>query len=238
MKIHIYSVMRNEEDLLPYFLRHYCTFADTIFILDDHSTDRTVEIAKKNKKVRLINFNYKGGMTDDFDLSNAFEESYKKYSRGVADWVMTVDADEFMYNKNMVKILKQQQKLGTKAIQATAYTMFSEEFPKTTGQIYKECFWGQRSRAYDKMVIFDPSLDVSLGMGRHTTKLPKNIKSSRANILMLHFRYLSRNMIIKRFSSPNFSYSNKKLINKITIALERHELGVRTIKDDLALKVV
>jgi len=238
MKIHVYSVMRNEEDLLPYFLRHYSTFADTIFILDDHSTDRTIEIARANKKVRLIDFNYKGGMEDDFDLSNAFEESYKKYSRGVADWIMTVDADEFMYNKSMTRTLKEQKKLDTKAIQATAYTMFSKKFPVTKGQIYKECFWGKRSRAYDKTVIFNPSLDVKLGMGRHRTKLPNNVKSSRADILMLHFRYLSRNFIIKRFASPNFDYGDSKLIGKITIALARYRDGLEAIKNGKAIKVV
>ncbi len=109
MKIHVYSIMKNEEKFLPYFLRHYSTFADSIYIFNDNSTDNTVEIAKLNEKVQLLDYNYETGFFDG-DVNTCFEKAYKKHSRCVADWVMVVDADEFLYNKNMEERMKEQKK--------------------------------------------------------------------------------------------------------------------------------
>ena len=39
--------MWNEEFMLPHFLKHYSKYADRIFIINDHSTDKTVEIARQ-----------------------------------------------------------------------------------------------------------------------------------------------------------------------------------------------
>src|SRR4030042_1555898 len=121
MIIHVYSIMRNEEDLLPYFLRHYSTFADTIFIL----------------------------------------------------------------NKNLKKVLEEQKKRGIKAIKATGFTMYSENFPQTQGQIYEECFWGSRTHLYDKTVVFDPEIDIKFTGGRHKTILPPGVAYTRSKIFLL-----------------------------------------------------
>ena len=71
MKIDVYSIVRNDRYILPYFLRHYSTFADRIFIIDDHSTDNTVEIVKANPKVTLLPFEYNRGMNEDDSRSIA-----------------------------------------------------------------------------------------------------------------------------------------------------------------------
>ena len=227
MIVHVYSIMRDEEDLVPYFLRHYSTFADTIFILDDHSTDKTVEIAKAHRKVRLLDFNYKGGL-DEAEHSACFEESYKKYSRGRADWVICVDADEFIYHEDIVEVLEAQRKAGRKVIKATGYNMYAEVFPTTTGQIYEECYMGQRTTLYDKKIIFDPALDVKLEMGRHHTTLPEGIDYYRAKILLLHYRYLSKDFILERFSRPPpGGMSERKWAWKLTVALKRHEQAIK-----------
>src|SRR3989338_1733301 len=108
MKVHIFSIMWNEEYILPYFLRHYSTFADKIFIINDHSTDKTTTIARSNNKVTVLDYKYKPGL-DEANFNRCFTRYYKKYSRGVADWVMCVDADEFIYHPNLVQNLDYQR---------------------------------------------------------------------------------------------------------------------------------
>lgn len=189
--------MRNEEFLLPYFLRHYSTFADRIFIINDHSTDKTVKIAKKNNKVTLLDFEYTHGL-DENDFNECFAKSYKKYSKEVADWVMCVDGDEFIYNKDIIGNLKKQKERGLKIIKTTGYSMFSRKFPRTSGQIYDECQYGIRERRYDKPVVFNPELDVIFAKGRHNVSYPTDIKPERGKLALLHYRFISRNFFLKR----------------------------------------
>lgn len=229
MIIHVYSIMRNEEDLLPYFLRHYSTFADTIFIIDDKSTDRTLKIAKTNKKVKLLKYKFTEGFVEN-EHNECFKKFYKKYSRGVADWVMVVDGDEFIYNKNLVAILEGQLKWGSKVIKTAGYNIYSETFPTTKGQIYEECNKGLRTHLFDKAVIFNPSINVNFSGGRHETFLPKGINQIRARILLLHFRYLSIVFSIKRLINSTSRFSDKKLLMHLRVALDRYEYGIKASK--------
>jgi|3_EtaG_2_1085321.scaffolds.fasta_scaffold17394_4 glycosyltransferase involved in cell wall biosynthesis len=197
MIIHVYSIVRNDEYILPYLLRHYETFADKIFIIDDHSTDSTREIAKTHPKVECLPFTYDRGMNED-DFNECFEESYKEYSRNVADWVMCVDSDEFIYHPAIREVLEKKHKEGARALKTIGYMMVSEEKPNKNGQIYDECKMGVKFRGYDKPVVFNPSIDVKLGHGRHSIKLPDNKKTVRSSLKLLHYRYLSREYFIER----------------------------------------
>ena len=104
MKIHIFSIVRNDAYILPYFIRHYSTFADKIFIIDDHSTDNTKEIANSFPNVEVLDYEYNNGFNED-SFSQSLIDHYKKHSRGKADWVMCADSDEFIYHKDMKKVL-------------------------------------------------------------------------------------------------------------------------------------
>lgn len=199
MTVHAISIMHNEEKLLPYFLRHYSTFADKIFIFNDHSTDKTVEIAAVNPKVQILDFEYNDGL-NELHFNECFINAYKRLSRGVADWVMIVDGDEFIHNDDIIGVLEAQRQMGRRALKTTGYRMISQTFPTTTGQIYEECRHGLRARDYDKVVIFDPTLDITFEQGRHSTNLPEGIKYYRAKLGLLHYQYLSREYYVERYT--------------------------------------
>src|SRR3990167_5587014 len=188
MKVHIYSIMWNEEYILPYFLRHYWAFADKIYIFNDHSTDKTAEIAKAHPKVVLLDFEYNQGLNED-DFNDCFVKAYKKYSRGIADWVMCVDADEIIYNPNFLAVLQHQRQKGLRVLKCAGYQMISRTKPVGHGQIYDESKSGGRSRGFDKPIIFDPAIDIKFGNGRHTIQVPEGVAIGRAKILLLHYKY-------------------------------------------------
>ena len=96
VKITVLSWMRNEEDIVPFFLRHY-HFADEIIVWDNESTDRTKDILAKDKRVDIREWKT-GGEMRDLELTKMKSEEYRKTGEG---WKFIVDADEFAWHPNM-----------------------------------------------------------------------------------------------------------------------------------------
>lgn len=76
----------NEEKNLPYALRSVRTWADEIIVVDMHSDDRTVEIAKEY------------GAKVFFHERTGFSEPARAFavSQATGDWVFLLDADEMI----------------------------------------------------------------------------------------------------------------------------------------------
>lgn len=85
----------NEEFLAPYFLKHYA-WADRITLLyDQDTTDNTRQIAAAYPNVHITPFRFPDQMDDV--LKSEFIS--KAYADSKADWVLSVDADEFVFFK-------------------------------------------------------------------------------------------------------------------------------------------
>ena len=194
MKIDVYSNMYNEERMLPYWLRHYETIADRIFVWDDYSNDSTRKILKKHPKVTIL-LKGKVGQDNDYN-SEVLYPQYEQYSRGVSDWVIVVDADEFIYHPNLRKILKELREDDAEVIQCKGFDMISDKFPTTDGQIYDEIKMGIESNLMTKWAIHSPDIHLRYRRGRHGRPHDeRNWKHTRyryAGIKLLHYRYLGK----------------------------------------------
>jgi glycosyltransferase involved in cell wall biosynthesis len=83
-KISIVLAVRNEEDNIARCLNSVRGLADEIIVVDEHSTDKTVEIAKKNgAKVFLEPHHELFHITKQIALEKA-----------TGDWILQLDADE------------------------------------------------------------------------------------------------------------------------------------------------
>ncbi len=201
MKIDIYSNMYNEKEILPFWLRHYETFADRIFVWDGGSTDGTLEMLKKHPKVILLPRDQRGH--DDNYYVNKLYPQYKEHSRGVSDWVIVVDADEFIYHPKIREILENFLKIGVEIVQCGGYAMISDEIPVTDKQIYEVIKMGVGSYSDTKWTIHLSKVDVLYRKGRHST--PFNFRGNYVNsryryhgIKLLHYRYLGEKYIRER----------------------------------------
>lgn len=190
MKVDVYSVMYNEQEILPYWLRHYETFADRIFVWEDDSTDATREILSKHTKVILLPME-KHGDDDVYWITTLFPQ-YEIYSRGQADWVIIADADEFVYHPRILERLQEEQDKGTKMIQCSGFTMISETFPCGDGQIYDEVKMGITDRGESKWTIHSPDLYIRYHKGRHGRPIRngRGYAHRASDIKLLHYRYL------------------------------------------------
>lgn len=182
MKIETFCLVNNEEKLMPYFMRHYSQFSD-IVLLENNSTDRTIEIAKE-MGAEVWTYDRPDEINDQWfmDIKNTCWKDSK------ADWVIIVDADEFVYHPDLKGLLK---KTDSTIFTPKLFNMFSEKFPTTKGQIYEEVNKGVEGGG--KMNIFRPSeiKEILYGPGCHWAKPEGNVILGASDILTLHMRYLS-----------------------------------------------
>ena len=212
-KIDVYSIMRNEIKILPYFLRHYETFASRIFVWDDDSDDGTREILDAHPQVTILELPFHGA--DDVQYVKQIWPQYSKYSNGIADWCMCVDADEFVYCPNLVEKLEELGKAGVKKIRCEGYTMHSSTFPTTNNQIYDEIKMGWPDCWSKKDVVFTPDITMSWTPGRHgCVPLRHHPTAKHVGIKLLHFRYMGPEYFLardkKNCDSMRISFNDKK----------------------------
>lgn len=190
MKIEVYCLANNEERMMPYFMRHYTQFAKVI-ILENNSTDRTVEIAK-SMGATIWAYDVPDVIDDQWYID--VKNSCWKASR--ADWVIICDADEFVYHPNIVNILKD---TDATIFTPQLFNMFSNKFPTTEGQIYEEVNRGKSGGG--KMNLFRPSeiKQINYQPGCHVACPEGNVRHNpNSEIITLHMRNLSKEYLIER----------------------------------------
>lgn len=193
MNIEVYCLANNEERLMPYFMRHYNQFAHVI-LLESNSTDTTVEIAN-NMGAEIWKYDVPDEINELFftELKNT---CWKKSS---ADWVMIVDADEFIYHPDVKKVLRYSQ---ATVIMPRFINMYSEKFPTTERQIYDEVKRGvEQFSPKPKMNVFRPRAIKTIDYfpGCHEAFPQGNVKiNSNTGLLTLHMRNLSKEFVIER----------------------------------------
>lgn len=103
-RIEVISMWFDETFLAPFFLKHY-SFADRIRIIDDvESNCNPQELIAKFPNVSLEKIFFEKG----FDNDIAVAKLNKCYLESTADWVIVVDADEFILEENLKEFLSNQ----------------------------------------------------------------------------------------------------------------------------------
>jgi hypothetical protein len=196
MKVHVYTSMRNESYMAPFFLRHYERICDKIFVWDDESTDGTLELLKAHPKVEILPLEIHG--IDDAYNQKIRSETYRRLSRGIADWVMIVDCDEFHYGSVEV-FLRTLLKGNVRAVLSAGWQMISEDYPAaaTTENLYDKIKDGIRDSMYNRL-IFNPAIDVTVGIGHHSYETEDVRVYNQSSIKLLHFKYMGEEYMRER----------------------------------------
>ena len=183
------SFVKNEQDMMPFFLRHYGTFAENMVFFDDSSTDATREIIRNHRNTDLREAP-SAGLKDDHFLSQI--DLFSKHTMGHCDWLIWVDIDEFVYHPDMLHTLASIYLKGYEVVKTDGYNMAGDGLPEDDHwrQIYEINPMGVSSPVYSKPIIFRPESNIRWKRGRHDLEKCKPRVCKDSGIKLLHYRYL------------------------------------------------
>ena len=206
MEIDVFAICYNEEKMLPYFMRYYSQFANTINIYDNFSTDKSRNIIMEYNNVSIIPYDSNNQIRDDIYL----EIKNSCYKNSKADWVIVCDIDEFVYHPNLLEALENSK---ATVIRPAGYEMFSENFPSGDSMIFDQIKTGIPYPNSSKTCLFKPDVDINFTPGCHLSNPTGNvILDENSEIKLLHYKHLSRDYVIERYRNyvNRLSDINKK----------------------------
>lgn len=166
--IYLYSVMYNEERLLPFFIEHYKPIVDKIIIYDNESTDNSVQIAKQSDcEVRTL---ISEGFYRDDLITGIKDKSWHEVKLNPnVNWIIIVDIDEFIYHPNLRQKLEQLRHIQKHFIIPSGFQIVTTEFPDTYHKLIENCQNGVLDFDYSKPCIFNPHIikELNLTSGSH-----------------------------------------------------------------------
>lgn len=204
MKIHAYFVCFNEEKIIASILEYYLSFCSKVFIFDNGSTDKSIEIALSYKNVMVIPFDT-GGKKDNSKHIQIKTQAYKTYSKKggqfceeCADWVICCDMDEVIYSPDMKHTLASYDADGITVPCITGFDMVGEDDIRSDIPILIQYTKGVRNPVFDKRAVFKPEFDMSYTLGCHSygpgfdlmKKTYGYRSSNKYPIALLHFKHI------------------------------------------------
>lgn len=233
MDITIYLLCYNEEVLLPHTLDHYFKRFPraTIMIIDNQSTDRSVEIAK-SRGCHVIPW-------DTGNESNIIKHTELKnniWKSALTDWVIIADMDEWI-EITEDQLLKEDS-LGYTILHFQGIQMVGKSESLTLDDInLHELKTGYLDKLYNKHVCFKRTAitEINFSRGAHTSAEKGIVKYSKTAYKLKHMNLLGlpwfREKMIGRYKRTYYNrtklrcsghYTNQEsvIVAKYTRAVE------------------
>lgn len=217
MKVHLYTMSKNETDMLGFFFRHFDSWVDRYVIYDDGSTDGTLELLKAHPRVEVRPF--PRFSPDSFvESAQMLHNGFWKESRGSADWVVVTAIDEHLHlpGREMRDYLWQCVARRITCIPALGYQMVSEEFPQAGELLCETRRMGVPYAEMSKLSLFNPSAvkETNYAPGRHAAAPTGDIRYPETDdLLNLHYKLLDFERTCGRQRFLNTGLGKKDVAN-------------------------
>lgn len=243
MKVHVYLLCYNEENIIRNVLDYYLRFCTKVFILDNMSTDSSVDIAKSfGDKVEVISWE-SGDKIDESLYVRIKTRYYKefsreggKYTREIADWVISCDMDELLYHPDILGVLSQYKKMGVTVPQITGFNMVGDNELVPSKGILSQYSEAVRKEEFDKRIIFAPEFDMAYSYGCHPNgvgfEYMKNSfgykTSNKFELALLHYKFIGERWVeaARRNSERIVSENVKQMSNGRFQGLGSHYFNI------------
>lgn len=194
--IHAYFLCYNEATILPHLLRHYLSFCDKVCILDNFSTDNSVQIVNSFKNTEVLSYNSGNELRDDIYIQ--VKNTVWKRSIGVADYVIVGDTDEFLYHKDIESYIQKAFQDGITIFKPRGYHMVGDEDLDLgkNDNIFEKVTKGVKTDVLNKMMMFDCNKikEINYSFGCHMANPVGEIKLlDDGELKMCHYKFLGMN---------------------------------------------
>jgi len=216
MKITLYTICYNEQEMLPYFLNHYSKMVDKIVVYDNQSTDNSRQILEsfKDCEIEII----------DYDTDNQYSEESQTNLRNNcwkndtdSNYIIVVDIDEIIYHPKFREFLRNNGTVD--CFKPVGYDMIGDDIPTDHNkQIYEIVKTGTLNTMYSKVALFRRKniLETNFTYGSHfssfTGDKPLMIHESKGDLKLLHYKCLSYEYVVKKhndYSKRRSEFSKK-----------------------------
>jgi len=197
-KLSLAMITKNAEKVLHKTLQSVQGITDEIIIVDDFSSDKTAEIAKKYKAKFYRNHENDLGKQRAFSLKKA-----------KGDWILVLDSDEYLSDKLRKEILKIKNQLSNiSGYDIPFQTHFLGRPLRHGGENYRKLILFKRKKAYIEPALVHEKFKVK---GKLAT-LKNNV---------LHYSYESVISTYKKFTDYAFREAGQKFLNKEKSSLKK-----------------
>jgi len=234
----------NEEFLAPFFLNHY-NYADQItIILDSDTNDNTDSIIKQYNNAKIVNFKFPDMMDDELK-SKAITEQYKKSK---CKWVLSVDADEFVFyknNNNFIYNLNQYLKDDkSDLIRVAFYQVYKNVNDKNLDSSIETVpqrrhgdpnVFGNHNKLYIKPILVKSGLQIEWNPGCHSLKtINHEISISNDFLYGAHWAMADEEFVfIRRIKNRRERQSKNNIAKRMTV--QHHDVTVKSIMKEFEL---
>jgi len=210
LDLEVVTMWYNEEDLAPFFLKHYLMFADSIFVVVDSDTDDSTreiikKFQKKNSNITCEEFTFPDMMDDDLKVKKLNEVVGRKKE----GWVLVVDADEFVVDPRT--IVERENSLNKNLIYVDFFQAYRNvkdlDLDINASSIIDQRPYGTKefliegvssSLIYRKPILFSRRCGFVLEPGNHFVKKNASLSASSKFILGAHWMMADEKIAVKR----------------------------------------
>ncbi len=214
-RIHYFAPAWNEELMLPFLFRHYGQWVERFVIYDSDSTDGSIDVLRRTPKVEIRKVPWPHPDSMILTLQHLHNNCWKE-CRGIADWVIVADVDEFLYHPDFFGYLRRCRKRGVTCVPALGYEMVSERFPNPDEALVAAFRRGVQHRMMSKLRLFDPSSvdETNFGPGGHVAAPAGNVVyPKRDELLLLHYKWLGLDYLRRRNAMMETTRRSRDIAN-------------------------
>ena len=195
MKVNAYILCYNEEKMIRFTLDYYSKYCDQIFLLDNESTDKSVEIAKTYEKVEVIPWS-SGGKYNEQAQVHVKTNARFQFGKD-CDWAIMVDMDEIIYG---LENLEQLYNLQVKLPGIQGYHMVADSFPEYDGRdITEKIKTGVRAENMDKQSVVSNDVHIQYSLGMHLFNSTEERDTVYPPLKLLHYKWLGTEVLDEKY---------------------------------------